>query len=284
MTRSISNAGLRWLSFHVFVGENVEPFLVAHFRPALEAALASGQIKRFFFIRYSEGGMHLRLRFLPAQGIAGETVACWMRSLVEEFSRIGDPACHYRLEQHSYNRADLYFRNTKASVYAELLNEQTSYFALQLLSATLATRSQILISFSGAIEFILRNSANSKHEYLALLYESRKFAAAAIQGLKMSLPASSDNTQRVEILRCVIPSQSRSLKENSSIRRVIKLIQRLRRTEGLYSQVGTHALHLLCNKVGLSLIDEYCLFSGLLKLGTRDPRQSETELIYDRAR
>src|SRR5215218_10501986 len=110
-----------WLSFHVFLPGPFDSFLVDHLAPALQDDLKSGTIKRFFFIRYSEGGNHIRLRLMS--GAQSGNLEQWLNRLVENFAAAtssGLESC--RVEQHRYDRSDLYFGETVFSVYAELLN------------------------------------------------------------------------------------------------------------------------------------------------------------------
>src|SRR5262249_20794619 len=87
MSAPATNAGQSWLSFHVFLPGLVEPFLVGYFLPALKVEQAARRVKRFFFIRYREGGLHLRLRFLTTSQAGPEVVGNWLNALVVQFCR-----------------------------------------------------------------------------------------------------------------------------------------------------------------------------------------------------
>ena len=60
-----------WLSFHLFLQDGFDEFLISALPPFLAAESERGSFVRFFFIRYSEGGNHLRLRFLAPQESCG---------------------------------------------------------------------------------------------------------------------------------------------------------------------------------------------------------------------
>lgn len=57
-----------WSAFHVFLAdpERASDFLLDWLRPRLPTLLSEGRIAGWFFVRYWEGGPHLRLRLLDA--------------------------------------------------------------------------------------------------------------------------------------------------------------------------------------------------------------------------
>ncbi|MER5546324.1 thiopeptide-type bacteriocin biosynthesis protein [Streptomyces sp. NPDC002589] len=61
-----------WLSWHIHVAadpagtDHLTPLVAGPLADLVEAQCAAGRIARWFFIRYWEGGPHLRLRILPA--------------------------------------------------------------------------------------------------------------------------------------------------------------------------------------------------------------------------
>jgi thiopeptide-type bacteriocin biosynthesis protein len=59
----------RWLSAYLVCDEPWTPLLRGGVRPFVETACASALCDRFFFIRYWEGGPHIRLRLRPARGV-----------------------------------------------------------------------------------------------------------------------------------------------------------------------------------------------------------------------
>jgi thiopeptide-type bacteriocin biosynthesis protein len=59
----------RWLSAYLVCDEPWTPLLRGGILPFVETACASALCDRFFFIRYWEGGPHIRLRLRPAMGV-----------------------------------------------------------------------------------------------------------------------------------------------------------------------------------------------------------------------
>ncbi|GAA2272580.1 hypothetical protein GCM10010430_68180 [Kitasatospora cystarginea] len=55
-----------WVCAHVFYDTDQDGLLADCVRPLAGALLADGLVQRYFFLRYWEGGPHVRLRLLPA--------------------------------------------------------------------------------------------------------------------------------------------------------------------------------------------------------------------------
>jgi thiopeptide-type bacteriocin biosynthesis protein len=62
----MSGVPTAWISFHLFYHSAQETLIAEGIAPTVEALRARGAIDRFFFLRYWNGGPHLRLRFHPA--------------------------------------------------------------------------------------------------------------------------------------------------------------------------------------------------------------------------
>lgn len=64
----------RWCSLHVFFHDfsNVETVLNRLIWPSLQSGIINKEIKKYFFIRYWEGGPHLRIRYIVQEGIDTE--------------------------------------------------------------------------------------------------------------------------------------------------------------------------------------------------------------------
>lgn len=73
-----------WLSFHLYYHEDPGRAVTGFVAPAVSAALGSGWIERFFFLRYSLGGPHVRVRLRPVPGCEA-AVAEATRQAAEDF-------------------------------------------------------------------------------------------------------------------------------------------------------------------------------------------------------
>ena len=91
----------RWLSVHCHTPEPFEPFLREVIAPAVRLLLEDGTADRWFFIRYWEGGPHIRLRLHIHQDVLAHVLEVLRRftaaDLVEspyepEYDRYGGPA------------------------------------------------------------------------------------------------------------------------------------------------------------------------------------------------
>jgi thiopeptide-type bacteriocin biosynthesis protein len=71
-----------WLCWHLYYHANQDDILIAGVRPLVESLYEQRLIKRFFFLRYWDGGPHLRLRFQTARtGEAKDVAALIERAL-----------------------------------------------------------------------------------------------------------------------------------------------------------------------------------------------------------
>jgi thiopeptide-type bacteriocin biosynthesis protein len=91
----------RWLALHCHTPEPFEPFLREVIAPAVRLLLEDGTADRWFFIRYWEGGPHIRLRLHVhedvlahvLEGLRRFTAADLVESPYEpEYERYGGPA------------------------------------------------------------------------------------------------------------------------------------------------------------------------------------------------
>jgi len=252
-----------WLSFHLFLPDGLEDFLISALPPFLAAESERGSFCRFFFIRYSEGGDHLRLRFLAPQGVG----------LEERLARCaaGVAGAGFRLEAVPYDRAQHYFGETRASVYAELLNETTSRLALRLLAAFAGqTRLRRWLVLAATHDLVIENLTTDVADQRAWLVESRGFARRAAEEIRGpgAGPALEEgertagrwSTQLKAVRARLLPL----LSSDRDVRRLTTLLRRVRRLPGGGS-VGIHGLHLLHNKLGFSFVEEHAAYAALIQ-------------------
>lgn len=75
----------RWLGFHLFYHADRDRVLTELVRPLAAALLADGLVQRFFFIRYSLGGPHVRLRLEVRGAAAARAARRRVRAAAREF-------------------------------------------------------------------------------------------------------------------------------------------------------------------------------------------------------
>ena len=263
------SAGQRWQSFHVFLPRDFDGFLTKCVSPMVERELNEGRVKRFFFIRYSEGGNHLRLRFLPGSGTKraaiGHDLTCLTRRFAEESGL--EPESCYVLEE-AYDRIALYFGETLLSVYSELLNEQTSYLALRILRSGSQSRPLRLVTVGSILALLTRRAARSSEETAGFIDQSCRFAREALSRMGVTVAHRNRDTtaQLHSALGRSIPKLSQLLEADSTTDRIARLLTRMRKRQLSGAAVAVHGLHLLCNKLGVSLTEEHELFTALCQL------------------
>lgn len=82
----------RWVSAHLYYHDALDALLCSGVRPLADALTAGGLTEGFFFVRYWQGGRHVRLRVLPHDDVGEEQV----KGLIEEhiggfFARFPSP-------------------------------------------------------------------------------------------------------------------------------------------------------------------------------------------------
>jgi len=95
--------GSAWVSSHIFYQDSLDRLLVHVVAPLVDECAASELAREFFFLRYWDGGHHLRLRLLPVPGVRRADV---QRLISERFG--GYLARHPspdRLSQQEYARS-----------------------------------------------------------------------------------------------------------------------------------------------------------------------------------
>jgi thiopeptide-type bacteriocin biosynthesis protein len=254
---------MSWLSFHLFLQDSFDDFLISTLPPFLAAESERGSFCRFFFIRYSEGGDHLRLRFLTprGQGLEDRLARC-----VSAFA-----GADFRLEPVPYDRNHHYFGETRASVYAELLNETTSRLALRLLAACAGQpRLRRWLVLTVTHDLVIDNLTAGKADRRAWLVDSLGFARRAAKeiGGPETGPALDEGEHMADRWSAPLEAiRTRLLPlfgSDRDIRRLTALLRRVSRLPG-GSSVGVHSLHLLYNKLGFSFIEEHAAYAALIR-------------------
>lgn len=252
----------KWISFYVYLPWSGNEFLADFLPPLISVLKTRKQIKRFFFIRYAEGGYHLRLRLQPTAGAARRGIETELKNTLRNFRKDRNiAASEIRLVNTVYSREEHYFGETAESVYAELINEQTSYLTMQMLVETGESNYSLLLKNAAALYWIFALSAFDEKDFYQSLAESREFAEKNKTGSGKENPLLKSLGQNVLI---AVRRASEAVAKVPRLTRAAALIKRLkRRPNGRFA--ATHAIHLYCNKLGFSMSQEfeiYTLLSG----------------------
>jgi thiopeptide-type bacteriocin biosynthesis protein len=255
-----------WLSFHIFLPGLFDIFLQGYLCRFITAPPSQRLVKRLFFIRYSDEGAHLRLRLLPFKRSESYAIRKILTETVQLFARENGlflDRCFVTEEQ--YDRAELYFGDTLASVYSELLNEQTSLLALRLLCACHGGAGRLAVTLAAILQCLFRMTTSCQSTMRQAIQQSSEFAAQALARANWS-PEPLEDRVRTEFAAEVgraMPQISRLASEDTSIEHLVRLLKRTRRQGALGDTVATHSLHLLCNKVGVNLARERDIYIAL---------------------
>ena len=260
-----------WLSYHITVPAPLEPFMVECLWPVLDRdTQPDGPVRRFFFIRYSDPDLQLRLRLRLRDGVPSATMRARLESSVREYlSRAGSPDLAYRVEERPYSRVDLYFGDALPSVYAELLNEATSRLTLRLLRGPGGDRwSRRWLALAAILFLLQRRAAADINDLRRMLAASREFAedTARTHGFGDAARRAPINSDADGSLLDAIEAMHVQLDDDGELVRIGRLLRRTRRVLPNGRFVAMHALHLLCNKMGLSPHEEYRLMTALDRL------------------
>jgi thiopeptide-type bacteriocin biosynthesis protein len=75
----------RWVSAHLHYHDGLDNLLCSGVRPLVDELIANGLIEGFFFVRYWQGGQHVRLRVLPTDEINKEHISCLIETRIGQF-------------------------------------------------------------------------------------------------------------------------------------------------------------------------------------------------------
>jgi len=106
-----------WISAHIFYNNDLHPLLVDCVRPLIGLLRERGLLSRYFFVRYWEGGSHVRLRMLPTdvtavpeiKAILEDSIGSFLTvrpALFDHLSKMMGPS-HAKMFELEYGRAAL---------------------------------------------------------------------------------------------------------------------------------------------------------------------------------
>lgn len=263
----MSSASAGWLSYHVNLRAPHEHFLAWHLAPWVEREVEERRIKRIFFIRYGEQGGHLRLRLLPHAGTEPGSLRAGLEAAVRDhLVRHPEAGVGAVIEEQPYSRTLLYFGENRGSMYAELINEATSWLCLRVVRGPggdrWLCRWLVLIS---TLHQLLRGVARGDDEFAALVEEGRSFARSGCESQGISIVDEGSLPEHPLLVAATSAALARGAgaADDPLVRHIVRLLRRTRRYAPHGERVATHALHLLCNKLGFLFYEEYNLFTVL---------------------
>ena len=254
-----------WISYHIYLPWTGNEFLADFLPPLISHLKAEKQIKRFFFIRYTEGNYHIRLRLQLTGKSQRSTIKNFLNLTLKDFGKSSHiAASEIRFEANNYSREKHYFGHTKESVYAELINEQTSCLSMQMLAGVKNNDSSLLLKFTALIYWLFAFTSFNESDLKRSLEESRDFTEKNKSGESVT-------NFKTEILLRNLPiainRMSDAAAKSQNVQQTVRLLKRLK----LYSPhgrfVATHAIHLFSNKLGFSLSQESEIYNLLSKSG-----------------
>lgn len=74
-----------WLAMHIYYASNADPLLAECVGPLTRELRARGLVDGFFFIKYWLEGPHLRVRFLPADGVEQDQLKREIEPVIDEY-------------------------------------------------------------------------------------------------------------------------------------------------------------------------------------------------------
>ena len=217
----------KWVSIHVPFTSNAAAFCLLY---ALQELLscAPERYKRFFYLRICDDCDHLRIRVQLSRNTDVEVESHRLLEYVTGIVSKNGPRSLEEARLMKYERASLYFGETRDTLYSELLNVSSSALSIRL---------NALCSQQGVVY-------------------SRGLVGAILFAIVLRATASPDEAILL-VTQCRILD---ALPEVTSFSRLLK--RACRELATLRSPV--HAIHLFCNKSNLSVQDETCIYDAAL--------------------
>jgi thiopeptide-type bacteriocin biosynthesis protein len=257
--------GHRWLSYHLFLrGEDMDVFIGSYLRSMVDDERKQGRIRRFFFIRYSIGGLHVRARFLLDRCGTRDSIEDGLYRCAANFREGAEQArLGCRIERTNYDRAEHYFGHNPRTVYSELLNEQTSYVALQMLRTTFVNRQIRVLITACVLSSWMKLTYTQVADQARLLEEAQQFVQRALSQLGRRHVVLSP-AHRLAFVRSIrrIELKVSDAAGEWQIEKISRLFRRTLDAPG-GRVVAIHGLHLFCNKMGVTLQEEGYIYRGL---------------------
>lgn len=120
-----AGADTDWVSAHVFYQGDLTELLTNAVSPLVHQMTLDGLAAGWFFLRYWEGGPHLRLRVLPASGHAGDAIRALIADRLDRYLR-ERPSAGLMKHADYLRLAPIFAARERLSSYAERLYPNNS--------------------------------------------------------------------------------------------------------------------------------------------------------------
>lgn len=245
-----------WIGFRIEVDSRGSA-QISDFARWLSASSAGPLFGRWFYLWYSDGGLHLRVRLQPRRGVDASALETGLRQFA------ADAGATFVASRQTYDRTALAFGETRESVLAELLHTATSDLALQLLAHPVERKSTeaVWLLASAAAGALVQRAIDAEHA-AAFCDAWERFAVRTARGdvVESSVERA---MARERALAKMLPRVAQALDANPAARKSVRLLRRLcgRGDRGQF--VAMHGLHFFCNEMGLSIQREVLLTTAL---------------------
>jgi thiopeptide-type bacteriocin biosynthesis protein len=79
------NVEEKWISIYIYHETFFEKVIIELLKPMINSLVTKRQVKSFFFIRYWEGGPHLRFRVLVNEKVNKERIKCFLEKQITDY-------------------------------------------------------------------------------------------------------------------------------------------------------------------------------------------------------
>jgi thiopeptide-type bacteriocin biosynthesis protein len=239
-----------WLGVRIEIERSGEWLLRDVVASWLDRKRREGLVRRWFFLWYGDEDLHVRLRIQARRSADADLLVAQL----EKLSKSSE--AQFRLGDQPYDRATLAFGHTRESVLAELLHAATSDLAVRLLrrNGTKCTSAERW-TLTAATAIVLLRRAVPPPDLDGAVAAWVAFAAHAAHVRDSRVTNASH--KRLTVLASAVPIVEVRLDNDRAARRAVALLRRVRKRGERGRFVATHALHLFCNEMGLTLPEEY---------------------------
>lgn len=252
----------KWLSFHIYLSGSANEYIRLYLPVLIEELEISRLVRRFFFIRYGEGGYHVRLRLMPYELSMRDSIELKINQHLSKVNSLnkGNPLADNRCETMSYSREEHYFGENRETVYSELINEQTSRLALMMAANFLDSKALFTLKSFPSLYFLFEMSAESPEDFRRSLKESMDFV------LNSGLYEKSDDGRSefpsenlIAAALTTVSKMTEKMQSSATLTKAVKLLRRAKKLpKGRFT--ATHSIHLYCNKLDFTMSQELKLY------------------------